>query len=322
VNITRVEPIWRPFWKGLVLAVPGWSATGIDEVRRRKPTAGTNLAFPWTRSGYRSLRFVDASTTSLIYANDDALNFQTNGLTFFEFLRPREVPASTQHNTHIRQSDLTDRFIFRHDVGQSGLTFYCETTSGSINYVNQTPNLIDDVFQTVIARYDGAYIRHAVNNVWRAATTAQTGTLVSDADDTYIGWQSGVGNRYLDADVAVFYLWNRALTDRECYQLHVDPFGPLRLRRRVMVVVESEMPEVTPVTGLAWEQEGYRWRLDDADEDEATWDAAQDTDISFAVGQRRRLRELINATGDQGSAQMQLEVALDGTETWRKVHKP
>lgn len=66
------------------------------------------------------------------------------------------------------------------------------------------------------------------------------------------------------------------------------------------------------------EQEGFRWRNDDGDEDGATWAAAQDTDISAPVSENRRLRVLLNATDDPGSTQFQLEYRLAGG-TYAKV---
>ncbi len=74
---------------------------------------------------------------------------------------------------------------------------------------------------------------------------------------------------------------------------------------------------VTPDTATI-EQEGFRWRNDDGDEDGATWAAAQDTDISAPVSENRRLRVLLNATDDPGSTQFQLEYRLSGG-TFSKV---
>jgi hypothetical protein len=49
------------------------------------------------------------------------------------------------------------------------------------------------------------------------------------------------------------------------------------------------------------EQEGYRWRNDDGDEDGASWKDAQDTDVTHALGSNLRLRTLVNATDDPGA---------------------
>jgi hypothetical protein len=55
------------------------------------------------------------------------------------------------------------------------------------------------------------------------------------------------------------------------------------------------------------EQEGFRFRNDDADEDAATWKDTQDTNINSAVATKVRLRILLNATGDNPSKNFQLE---------------
>jgi hypothetical protein len=60
-------------------------------------------------------------------------------------------------------------------------------------------------------------------------------------------------------------------------------------------------------TGVALEQEGFRWRNDDGDEDAATWLDTQDTDITAEEGANVRLRILVNASGDPASTPYQLE---------------
>ena len=76
------------------------------------------------------------------------------------------------------------------------------------------------------------------------------------------------------------------------------------------------------VAAAAREQENYRWRDDDADEDEAAWLAAEETNITRGTEQTTRLRILTDtATADPPSEGLQLEykrVADPATE-WRKV---
>lgn len=66
------------------------------------------------------------------------------------------------------------------------------------------------------------------------------------------------------------------------------------------------------------EQEGYRWRDDDGSESAATWLDSQDTDISRDLSTNTRLRVLVNASGDVGSTQYQLEYRIAGG-TYAKV---
>lgn len=58
--------------------------------------------------------------------------------------------------------------------------------------------------------------------------------------------------------------------------------------------------------------EGYRWRNDDGSETSATWAAAQDTGVTAATGAPRRLRTIINATGDPASTQYRLQYRRQG----------
>lgn len=67
------------------------------------------------------------------------------------------------------------------------------------------------------------------------------------------------------------------------------------------------------------DQEGFRFRNDDADEDSATWSAAQDTTITLPIETPKRIRVLVNATGNPASKQFQLEVRKVGDPGWRKV---
>jgi len=69
------------------------------------------------------------------------------------------------------------------------------------------------------------------------------------------------------------------------------------------------------------EQEGYRWRDDDADEDEATWLADQDNDITRAKSTNTRLRTLIDATDDAPSQQATLQYRKvgDPASEWRDM---
>jgi hypothetical protein len=66
------------------------------------------------------------------------------------------------------------------------------------------------------------------------------------------------------------------------------------------------------------DQEGFRFRNDDGDEAAATWDGDQDAPLSEATGVKR-LRTIVNASGDPDAAQYQLEWLKVGEDIWRKV---
>jgi hypothetical protein len=68
------------------------------------------------------------------------------------------------------------------------------------------------------------------------------------------------------------------------------------------------------------EQEGFRWRNDDADEDSATWKANQDTNVTLVGGDKARVRFAIDGTADNAPKQPQLEFRKVGDTDWRKVN--
>jgi hypothetical protein len=71
--------------------------------------------------------------------------------------------------------------------------------------------------------------------------------------------------------------------------------------------------------GATLEQEGFRSRNDDGDETTATWDAAQDANIQAPAGTTKRLRFIVNATGDPDATQYQLEGKLSTDSEWTKI---
>ena len=66
------------------------------------------------------------------------------------------------------------------------------------------------------------------------------------------------------------------------------------------------------------DQEGFRFRNDDGDEDAATWKEAQDTNLTAAKSVNTRLRVILDATGNPATTQYQLEYRRSG-QLWRKV---
>lgn len=73
------------------------------------------------------------------------------------------------------------------------------------------------------------------------------------------------------------------------------------------------------ITTTTVEQEGFRWREDDGSETTATWAAAQDTHINAAVSTTRRLRLLLNGTGDPASTQYRLDYKKSSDSVYEAV---
>jgi hypothetical protein len=76
--------------------------------------------------------------------------------------------------------------------------------------------------------------------------------------------------------------------------------------------------ETTPI----YEQEGYRWRADDGDEDEATWLALQDADIVRGKNVNTRLRGTLDSSGKEpptAQVAVQYRKVGDPDSEWRDV---
>ena len=74
------------------------------------------------------------------------------------------------------------------------------------------------------------------------------------------------------------------------------------------------------LAGLVLQQEGFRFRNDNGTEATATWKYAQDTNMTGASNTPFRVRFVINATGDPGARNWQLEYRRAATDNWRKVN--
>jgi len=66
-------------------------------------------------------------------------------------------------------------------------------------------------------------------------------------------------------------------------------------------------------------QEGYRWRLDDGTETTATWAANQDTGIVAPANSVRRLRLVLDTSGDANAANYQLEYKEANAANWTAI---
>lgn len=134
---------------------------------------------------------------------------------------------------------------------------------------------------------------------------------LSSRGSSYPTWGFSDGNGY-EGDAYYGCHWTRVLDQDEEAKLWREPFHFFVPERKIFFVSSA---------ATALEQEGFRFRNDDGSETTATWAAVQDTNISAASGTRRRLRVLLNATGDPAAGQYQLEVkkSTDSDTAYRKI---
>lgn len=83
--------------------------------------------------------------------------------------------------------------------------------------------------------------------------------------------------------------------------------------------VGFQIADVQFIPGAQVIQEGYRFRDNDGDESAATFLGTQDVAYQGSSGAIRRLRFVINSTGDPASQQFQIEWRWAGGSTWRKL---
>jgi hypothetical protein len=76
---------------------------------------------------------------------------------------------------------------------------------------------------------------------------------------------------------------------------------------------------VTQVEAATLDQEGFRFRNDDGDEDAASFAAGQDTNLTAPLDTNLRVRFIVNAIGDPAATQYQLEAKLSTESDYWKV---
>lgn len=83
-------------------------------------------------------------------------------------------------------------------------------------------------------------------------------------------------------------------------------------------IVLSTIRAYKVASSVTLEQEGFRWVEDNGSESGSSFSAAQDTSITAAAGATKRLRMLINSTGDAATKQYKLQWKKSGG-TWADV---
>lgn len=85
------------------------------------------------------------------------------------------------------------------------------------------------------------------------------------------------------------------------------------------IIGYSSQDTITVGGTATLEQEGFRFRNDDGNETGATWKASQDVNISLAVGDKFRLRFIIDAVNDPASTGFILQAKKSTDATWKNV---
>lgn len=117
-------------------------------------------------------------------------------------------------------------------------------------------------------------------------------------------------------DCALALVWNRHLTFHELREVVRAPWALFTPRPRRTYFAPPA------AGGVMLEQEGFRWRYDDGDEDGATFSAPQDEHSAASIGIKKRLRTIVNVTGTPSTEEFELQYRRVGSpsEDWRKVN--
>ncbi len=258
-----------------------------------------------------------------------------SSLTFETIFGFNDNSASNEDTVYTRSSDTA----FRFSVNGGGF-------GGSIAYALNT------WYHVALVRSSATALTIYVNGVAEGTTATTDVSARATVTRMESGGALSTNQDRLDGRVAAIKAWSTNLTVAEILQemvaIHpirtanlygwwpafpgtterlIDYSGNGRDWTAAGTLADEDPPPVswggTPLfivpSSLNLEQEGYRFRADDGDEDTATWLATQDANITRAALTNTRLRVIVNATGDPTSNQYQLEYRKVGDTDWKKV---
>ena len=149
------------------------------------------------------------------------------------------------------------------------------------------------IWTLVTGTFDGSNLRLYINGVEVAPSPdAETDSLTTNGNSLTVGLHSG---GFFFGEIDRVFVFNTA-------------------KSAASILEEYETYAILPEL----EQEGFRFRDDNDDENSAAWLASQDTDITRPIETNTRLRVLIDTTNDAPSYQYQLEYRVNAG-SWKKV---
>jgi len=203
------------------------------------------------------------------------------------------------------------------------------------------PEPSHDAWHHFLVVYDSSSVSNNpviyIDGVSQTVTETRTpvGTADTHTEAFYIGNQDNLAACF-DGSLAEFAVWNALLTSGNATSLAAKTL-PTAIGSPVCYfrIFGDDSPETDAtgngytgtVTGTAktahpigvTTQEGYRWRLDDGTETTATWAANQDTGIVAPANSVRRLRLLLDTSGDANAANYQLEYKEANAANWTAI---
>jgi len=321
-NPAQVDPAWRWFHQRLLFGAALWERGGVprdlvSRVYANVRKTGVGASDPtWVATRYGPGRNSQHNNTNINYgeADDwgDRLDETLGVADFTVFSMFILEGGHTNINALLVKRDADSDLgtgwwlgVNSFNTDDRKIRFALEGAGGG--EANSASGLVvTDQIHTAIGRRSGTTIDVWLDGVQRASTGSVTISLDTTAKLFSGGFEKGAGQENvvafgLDGTRLLEWVVQGALSDSEIIALSLDPFGPFRQQQRRWGL------KAAPTTGDILTQHSYRWRLDDGSESAATWADAIGTPITVGVGAKRRLRFLVNATGNPDPTAFQLE---------------
>jgi len=107
-----------------------------------------------------------------------------------------------------------DQFVMHPNISSTSVSCYVNTTTGGWQAATFSASNIT-VFNQYAMTFVGGTIYAYFNGVLSATNSSAGSTMSSDAGDMYVGWDDGIGGRYLNGSVGLVMAYNRALSGDE-----------------------------------------------------------------------------------------------------------
>lgn len=231
----QIRPVvaqYPELWRGMQLCIPFTAGgerplcwTAAPRTLSLLPH-GTLAGLPTPRWGRPGRTFRSEGTAG--FRIDDAdlpAGFPAKVSTDYTalcYMMVSALPVDTFHNTLIKDSSGEGFFLY---VGPSG---YVGAQIGA-DEAASTDVVIVDEWALNGSRFSGGVLETIVRGRADGSAPGQTMATGSGALSIF-SRADGVGNRSLQGEIAVVYVWDRALGDDELSVLREDPFAPLRAR--------------------------------------------------------------------------------------------
>jgi len=228
-----VAPEWQWAWEELRLAVPFWHASRylVQDVSSYGIRSISYQGTPTNGVGKygRHLTFGLAAVDKCIFGDRSHLKI-AGPITVAALVR---LTTASHPGTPIVARWGTDQnYVLQADPT---LGFYIRVAEVNRS-ASSTSSYNDNLWHWLVGQWNGANVIVDVDGgSERVVGAATSGPIDTPSVPLAIGNYSDNSTASMGGDIALAYIWARALSALEIRKLAADPFGPLRPARRVVV---------------------------------------------------------------------------------------